>query len=105
MNKFLYGIKLPFTDHRLPGIRAPQRGDVVVFTVARDPRAGRARAGSIRPTSGPDLPTDSFMKRIIGMPGDVVEVRAGAVAINGTPIAPGADGRDLSRRSRRAARS
>ena len=36
VNKFVYGIKIPFTDLRLPGLREPERGDVVVFTVAKD---------------------------------------------------------------------
>src|SRR5262249_32668926 len=35
VNKFVYGIKIPFTRVRLPGLRAPERGDVVVFTVAK----------------------------------------------------------------------
>ena len=30
VNKFVYGIKVPFTDLRLPGLRAPERGEVVV---------------------------------------------------------------------------
>ena len=35
VNKFLYGVKIPFSDVRLPGFREPERGDVVVFTVAK----------------------------------------------------------------------
>ena len=48
VNKFIYGIKLPFSDWRCPGIREPERGDVVVFTVAQRRRAtypGRSAAG------------------------------------------------------------
>ena len=37
VSKFTYGVKIPFTDIRLPGLREPERGDIVVFTVARDP--------------------------------------------------------------------
>ena len=46
VNKFLYGPKIPFTDYRLPGLREPQRGDVVVFEVARvASRAGSRKSG------------------------------------------------------------
>ena len=60
VNKFLYGIKIPFTDLRLPGIREPQHGDVVVFTVAKDGR------GIFPADQRPDLPTDQFVKRVVG---------------------------------------
>lgn len=76
VNKFLYGAKIPFTDVRLPAVRAPRRGDVVVFLVARD-------GDKILPADGhPDLPKDDFVKRIVGLPGDRVEVRAGRVYLN-----------------------
>ena len=35
VNKFVYGPKVPFSDMRLPGLREPERGDIIVFTVAR----------------------------------------------------------------------
>ena len=39
VNKFLYGAKIPFTrDLRLPGIRKPKRGDVIVFIYPKDPK-------------------------------------------------------------------
>jgi signal peptidase I len=82
VNKFVYGIKLPFTDVRLPALREPRRGDVVVFTVAR------GRYDDIYPADQrPDLPHDRFVKRIIGVPGDTVEVRDGQLSINGEPVA------------------
>lgn len=64
VNKFLYGIRIPGTDYRLPGIREPRRGDVVVFVP-------------------PDDPTRDFIKRIVALPGDTVEVRAKKVYVNG----------------------
>ncbi len=47
-------------------VRGPQRGDVVVFRV--DPNS------------------DLLIKRVIGLPGDRVEIRSGQVIINGAPL-------------------
>jgi signal peptidase I len=81
VNKFTYGIKIPFTDWRLPGLRAPARGDVVVFNVTRDDRNG------IYPVEKrPDLPRDQFVKRLVGLPGDLVEVRSNELYINGERV-------------------
>lgn len=81
VNKFVYGIQVPFLDWRLPGLRKPDRGDVVVFSVAR------ARSGAIHPADlRPDLARDRFVKRIVGLPGDVVEVRDGRVFLNGEEV-------------------
>jgi signal peptidase I len=68
VNKFLYGNKVPFTDTRLPGIRDPRYGDVVVFEYpSPDPRARK----------------ENYVKRVIGTPGDVVELRNNALFLNG----------------------
>jgi len=81
VNKFVYGIKVPFTDWRLPGWREPQRGDVVVFEVSRD------RFGGIFPRDlRPELSGDRFVKRIVGLPGDTVEVRGSELWINGQRV-------------------
>jgi signal peptidase I len=96
VNKFIYGIKIPFTDLRLPGIREPERGDVVVFTVATEGR------GIFPVDQRPDLPTDQFVKRLVGLPGDTVEVRSGNLYLNGVavPVKPtGADFQDEAGRS------
>jgi signal peptidase I len=76
VNKFIYGPKVPFTDIRLPGLREPERGDVVVFTVAR------SSSGIYPADRQPELPHDDFVKRIVGLPGDRVEVRGGRVYVN-----------------------
>jgi len=83
VNKFLYGPRLPFTEWRLPGLRMPERGDVVVFEVARGD--GR-RVHDFAPADRyPDLPRDDFVKRIVGLPGDRISVVDGRVTINGVP--------------------
>jgi signal peptidase I len=82
VNKFIYGIKLPFTDVRLPGIREPKRGDVVVFTVAQ--RGPQTFPADLRP----ELPREEFVKRIIGLPGDRISFRGGRVFVNGEPVEP-----------------
>lgn len=65
VNKFIYGIKVPFTDLRLPRLRDPQRGDVIVFKYPED----RSK---------------DFIKRLIGVPGDEILVRDKRVYVNGT---------------------
>jgi signal peptidase I len=80
VNKFVYGIKVPFTRIRLPGLREPRRGDVVVFTVAkRGPQ-------TLPADQHPELSTEEFVKRIVGIPGDRLEFRGGALWLNGERI-------------------
>jgi signal peptidase I len=82
VNKFVYGVKLPFTDLRSPGLREPRRGDVVVFTVAK--LGGQTFPADRRP----QLPREEFVKRIVGLPGDRIEFRRDVVYVNGEPIEP-----------------
>ena len=80
VNKLAYGARIPFTNLHLPALRDPQRGDVVVFDVARN------GSGIVPADRRPDLPRDTFIKRIVGMPGDRVEVRGGVLSINGEVV-------------------
>jgi signal peptidase I len=81
VNKFIYGVKIPFTDMRLPDFREPERGDVIVFTVAKGPYQATHPADE-----RPDLPTEEYVKRIVGLPGDRVEVHNDIVTLNGKPM-------------------
>ncbi len=81
VNKFIYGAKIPFTDYRLPALREPQRGDVVVFEVARITERGGG-GGIVPADRRPDARREDFVKRIVGLPGDRVEVRNDNLYIN-----------------------
>jgi signal peptidase I len=77
VNKFVYGPKVPFSDLRLPGLREPERGDIIVFTVAR-------RGNDTFPADRhPEYSREEFVKRIVGLPGDRVEIQGSKVIVNG----------------------
>ena len=61
--------------------REPQRGEVVVFEVAKD--GSRTHPADLRP----DLPRELFVKRIVGLPGDRIAFRDGTITVNGVPLA------------------
>jgi signal peptidase I len=73
VNKFTYGLRLPVTNTKILSIGEPQRGDVIVFRLPRDP-------------------STHFIKRLIGLPGDHVVVRDNQISINGTPVPTKRDG-------------
>jgi len=65
-NKFLFGIRIPFTDSRILKIRDPRRGDVIIFRFPED----RSK---------------DFIKRVVGVPGDEILIRDKQVSVNGVP--------------------
>jgi signal peptidase I len=67
VNKFLFGPEVPLTDYRLPSLRLPHRGDIIVFKYPQDEKR-------------------DFIKRVVGTPGDTVQVRGQQVLINGQAL-------------------
>lgn len=81
VNKLVYGARIPLTTWHLPALRAPERGEVVVFSVAVD------GDNTFPADQRRDLPREDFVKRIIGLPGDRIDIVDGVVFVNGEPIA------------------
>lgn len=69
VNKFLYGAEVPFIHKRLPAVREPARGDIIVFDSVEE--------------GSEDL---KIVKRLIGTPGDTLEMRGGVVYRNGEAL-------------------
>lgn len=67
VSKFIYGVRNPFTGEVWIDIRDPRRYDVVVFRYPRDPR-------------------QDYIKRVIGLPGETVEIRDKTVYIDGRRV-------------------
>jgi signal peptidase I len=80
VNKFVYGPRVPLVGWRLPSLREPVRGEVVVFTVAKD--GSDTHPADLRP----ELPREDFVKRIIGLPGDRIDLVDGVAFVNGEPF-------------------
>lgn len=66
VNRLAYDLKVPFTTRHLAEWGAPQRGEIVVFESPAD----RQR----------------LVKRVVGVPGDTVEMRENRLFLNGTPV-------------------
>lgn len=67
VNKAVYGAEIPGTGIRLPAFDEPHRGDVVVF-------------------NPPHEPAKNYVKRLVGIPGDTLEMHDKRLFINGTPF-------------------
>ncbi len=67
VNKYIYGVRVPFTSIRVVDFSMPDRGEVVVFIC-------------------PVPPNDDYIKRVIGLPGDEIRVRRGLIYVNGEPV-------------------
>lgn len=67
VNKFIYGVKIPYTGITLIDVKEPAHGDIIVFRYPEDP-------------------DKDFIKRVIGTPGDIIEIKNKKVYVNNVPI-------------------
>ncbi len=67
VDKMVYGPEVPFTHVRLPALRQPARGDVIVF-------------------KWPSDPSINFVKRVVGVPGDTLLMLDGVLRRNGRVV-------------------
>jgi len=63
VNKFIYGLKIPYLRKNIIPIKEPRRGDIVVFKYPVDPNK-------------------DFIKRVVGVSGDVIEIRDKVLYVN-----------------------
>ena len=73
VNKYAYGLRWPVLNEKFLDTGTPQRGDVVVFRYPPDPSV-------------------NYIKRLVGLPGDRIEVRDDHLVINGEVIDAGGPG-------------
>jgi len=66
VERVAYGLRLPFSHRMLWQAGAPRRGDLIVF-------------------EGPRDPDNAYVKRVVGVPGDVIELREQVLVVNGVP--------------------
>ena len=66
VNKFIYGVKIPIARTTLIPIKKPQRDDIVVFKYPENPKL-------------------DFIKRVVGVEGDVIEIRDKRLYVNHEP--------------------
>ena len=67
VNKLLFGPKVPFTNYRLPALRQPRRGDIIVFVYPEDRKK-------------------DFIKRLVASETEKVEIADGNILINGKAV-------------------
>lgn len=67
VSKLSYGLKLPFTNYNIVDFDDPKRGDVVVFIEPKEEKL-------------------DFIKRVVGLPGDVIEIKDDLLYINDKPV-------------------
>ncbi len=64
VNKFIYGVRIPFTEIKLIPVSQPERRDIIVFRFPEDE-------------------SKDFIKRVVGIPDDIIEIKNKVLYING----------------------
>jgi signal peptidase I len=67
VNRFIYGLEIPVVGKKILSFHRPARGDVIVFRYPPDPEK-------------------QFIKRVIGIPGDRIEIHNRKLAVNGVEL-------------------
>lgn len=67
VNKFIFGVKIPYWNKTIIPIKSPRRGDIIVFKYPVDPQK-------------------DFIKRVVGVGGDIIESRDKQLFINHQPV-------------------
>ncbi len=67
VNKFIYGPRIPFADTRIFNGKEPKRGEIIVFKFPMDEKK-------------------NFIKRVVGVPGDKIQIIKGKLFINDAPV-------------------
>ncbi len=67
VNKYVYGLRVPFTFIKFFEWNEPRRGEVIVFIYPEDHQK-------------------DYIKRVVGVPGDAVQIKAGLLYVNGQPV-------------------
>lgn len=73
VNKFIYGTKVPFTDKVVFPLKDIERGDVIVFTYPNSER-------------DPSKKGVYYIKRVVGLPGDTIDIQGRNLYINGQKV-------------------
>ena len=67
VNKFIYGVKIPYIKNPIIPVEEPKRGDIIVFRY-------------------PVEPDKDFIKRVIGIPGDIIQIKNKKIFVNDQPL-------------------
>jgi len=99
VNKFIYGLRIPFTDTRFLIFRQPRRGDVIVFSFPKNKEKEECRSLAMNLISRLEAAFESgnplylfrddcrdFIKRVIAVGGDRVEIKNKRVYVNGMAL-------------------
>jgi signal peptidase I len=82
VTKYSYGLRWPITRIPLTELKAPDRGDVVVFIF---PESSDGKVSNWIDIPFPPFNTLDYVKRVVGLPGESIEVRDNTVLIDGVP--------------------